>query len=251
MKILDISKFGGECLHTEIFKDNIESEEIPNIAELKNGVYRAYYYAWVFELEDGRKFRPTYGIKRSKKMTTLTDYSVVNGEIRELKCVAESFGIRKVSIDDVRIKDTNIVFPKSGKTLKESLETGMVVQLANKQFAIYIDHNLANNIKINSQNGIIAWVDYDGVPRWIDLDKYDYDLKINVRTTINQILFDIEKIWKVNLDTMAKLQKLCDGSTHFSHDSFINKLDDIMSKILNNIITNINNKNNDMVLWTR
>lgn len=56
-------------------------ETLPNITQLKDGTYKAYFYDWVFELEDGRKFMMNYGVRRSKRMTPLKTYTIRNGKI--------------------------------------------------------------------------------------------------------------------------------------------------------------------------
>jgi hypothetical protein len=56
----------------------------PPLSELPDGEYTAMWYAWTFELEDGRKFRPNYGVKRSRRMTGFEKYLVQNGELKEL-----------------------------------------------------------------------------------------------------------------------------------------------------------------------
>lgn len=50
----------------EVIEKNIQ-ETYPPLTELENGVYEGYYYAYTFELRDGRKYRTKIGIRCSKK----------------------------------------------------------------------------------------------------------------------------------------------------------------------------------------
>lgn len=50
----------------EVIEKNIQ-ETYPPLTELENGIYKGYYYACIFELRDGRKYRTKIGIKCSKK----------------------------------------------------------------------------------------------------------------------------------------------------------------------------------------
>ena len=50
----------------EVIEKNIQ-ETYPPLTELENGVYDGYYYAYTFELRDGRKYRTKIGIRCSKK----------------------------------------------------------------------------------------------------------------------------------------------------------------------------------------
>ena len=71
-----------EQKQTVLFDDN--TEELPNISELANGVYKALFYAWIFELEDGRKYKTNFGIRRSRNQTDWKEYSVVDGNFKEV-----------------------------------------------------------------------------------------------------------------------------------------------------------------------
>ena len=50
---------------TVMFND--DNEQLPSTKELPDGTYKALLYAWVFELEDGRKYNPGFGLKRGRK----------------------------------------------------------------------------------------------------------------------------------------------------------------------------------------
>lgn len=75
-KISDLEK-----RQTVLFDDN--EEELPNISELPNGIYKALFYAWIFELEDGRKYKTNFGIRRSRRQTDWQEYDVVDGNIEQ------------------------------------------------------------------------------------------------------------------------------------------------------------------------
>lgn len=60
---------------------NESNEKLPSTKELPDGVYKALLYAWVFELEDGRKYNPGFGIKRGRKMAKWEMYDVKNGVV--------------------------------------------------------------------------------------------------------------------------------------------------------------------------
>lgn len=60
------------------------ADEFPDISELGDGVYRAKWYGWVFELADGRKFRPRLGIKCNRWAAGWEDYMVEGGEITKV-----------------------------------------------------------------------------------------------------------------------------------------------------------------------
>lgn len=62
-----------------------QTELLPDICELPNGEYKAYFYAWVFELADGRKFKTHIGVKHGKCCAKLLNYKVENGEFREIE----------------------------------------------------------------------------------------------------------------------------------------------------------------------
>lgn len=120
------------------------------------------------------------------------------------------YGIRKVSIDDVRlksiddinIKDTNVVFPKSGKTLKESLEDYMIVQLSNGAVAIYANAALAETISIapRGATGFIIWVNSI---LWEKIDSFNDDLEFP-----RPIQYTIEAIWKPTDKVINELENI-------------------------------------------
>lgn len=61
------------------------SANLPSLNQLKNGVYKAYWYASTLELEDSRKFS-TYplGVRHSRKFAQLQFYQVENGKLTQL-----------------------------------------------------------------------------------------------------------------------------------------------------------------------
>lgn len=67
--------------------ESIEDQQnsYPPLTELPNGEYTAMWYAWVFELEDGRKYTPNCGIRRSRRMTSFERYMVNDGNVIKLK----------------------------------------------------------------------------------------------------------------------------------------------------------------------
>ena len=81
-KISDLEK-----RQTVLFDDN--EEDLPNISELANGIYKALFYAWIFELEDGRKYKTNFGIRRSRRQTKWTMYSVINGDFNEVSSIVD------------------------------------------------------------------------------------------------------------------------------------------------------------------
>lgn len=61
--------------------NDVDPDSLPDISELGDGVYRAKWWCWVFELEDGRKFRPHLGVKCSRRFARWDCYDVRGGEI--------------------------------------------------------------------------------------------------------------------------------------------------------------------------
>lgn len=64
------------------------NDELPPIDELPDGIYRGRYYAWTFELEDGRKYKPKYGVRCSRHHTSVEEYKLEDGylfRVAELK----------------------------------------------------------------------------------------------------------------------------------------------------------------------
>lgn len=64
------------------------NDELTPIDELPDGIYKARYYAWTFELEDGRKYKPKCGVLRSRQLTPVEEYKLEDGylfRVDELK----------------------------------------------------------------------------------------------------------------------------------------------------------------------
>jgi len=59
-------------------------DKMCDINELADGIYKARFYDWIFELEDGRKYKTQYGVRCSRKCSKLTRYEVKNGEFTEM-----------------------------------------------------------------------------------------------------------------------------------------------------------------------
>ncbi|WQJ53773.1 MAG: hypothetical protein [Wendovervirus sonii] len=51
--------------------------------DLNNGIYKAKYYAHMFELENGSRYYSPIGVMRSDKMTPFEYFQVYNGEIKD------------------------------------------------------------------------------------------------------------------------------------------------------------------------
>jgi len=66
----------------ELINETID--ENPPISELENGIYKGMFYCWVFELEDGRKFKTNVGIKRPRQAAPLEDYEIKDGKIHNI-----------------------------------------------------------------------------------------------------------------------------------------------------------------------
>lgn len=62
--------------------EEFEQKDLPSIGELPNGTYRALFYSSVFELENGKRYRTDFGIRRSRKCASWETYEVNNGEFR-------------------------------------------------------------------------------------------------------------------------------------------------------------------------
>ena len=63
---------------------DVQSTYLP-IEELPEGVYEARYYAYTFELRDGRLFKTKIGVKRSRRMTGFEKYYVKDGDFRHIQ----------------------------------------------------------------------------------------------------------------------------------------------------------------------
>lgn len=55
---------------------------LPNLSELADGTYKAYYYSHVLELEDGRMFYVKNGVRHTKQMTSIKNYTIKDGNIQ-------------------------------------------------------------------------------------------------------------------------------------------------------------------------
>lgn len=62
---------------------NSGEDKMCDINELADGIYKARFYDWIFELEDGRKYKTHYGVRCSRKCSKLTQYEVKGGEFTE------------------------------------------------------------------------------------------------------------------------------------------------------------------------
>lgn len=60
-----------------------KDDNLSDINELADGIYKARFYDWIFELEDGRKYKTHYGVRCSRKCSKLTQYEVKGGEFTE------------------------------------------------------------------------------------------------------------------------------------------------------------------------
>ena len=74
------------CESVQNDTNNGGEDEMPHISELPNGIYCALFYAWIFELSDGRKYKMDYGVRRSRRMTRYEIYRVTNGVVEKTDC---------------------------------------------------------------------------------------------------------------------------------------------------------------------
>lgn len=72
----------SDIMQRQIVMFDDSEENHPSIHTLPDGTYNAWFYDWVFELEDGRKFKTDFGVKRGKRMTKLETYTVKDGKFK-------------------------------------------------------------------------------------------------------------------------------------------------------------------------
>lgn len=65
-------------------KESVSEEKMPELSELPNGTYKALFYAWVLELEDGRMFHTPYGVRHGRHCASWKQYKVEDGEMKEV-----------------------------------------------------------------------------------------------------------------------------------------------------------------------
>lgn len=71
----------SDLMKRQLVMFNESNEQLPSTKELPDGIYKALVYAWVFELKDGRKYNPGFGLKRGRKMAKWEMYEVKNGVV--------------------------------------------------------------------------------------------------------------------------------------------------------------------------
>lgn len=55
-------------------------DEYKPLTELKNGVYEGYYYTYIFELKNGRKYKTNMGVRCSKEYCGGPKKYLINGD---------------------------------------------------------------------------------------------------------------------------------------------------------------------------
>ena len=60
--------------------DETGNGDLPGIAELPDGVYRAMFYSNVFELENGEMYKTDFSIQRKRDCSEWKTYVVRDGE---------------------------------------------------------------------------------------------------------------------------------------------------------------------------
>lgn len=65
------------------------NKDFKSIDELPDGKYKALWYGYILELEDGTKYKTKIGVRQSRNLTSFKDYLVKDGKVTTFSGMAE------------------------------------------------------------------------------------------------------------------------------------------------------------------